>query len=395
MKIHLMKNLGSSFVKSLVLFMVFGLIAFVSRFIFNGNLFDEEMLSARSVNIFHSVFLFLIFESTVWAFNRHATYLKSTFLDKYAKGQKYGKIKSVFLSVEFYTEIICILVFSLIVPFSVTYDCVGISFFGESYEKLKVFAIVIPVIIVLEIIAHLSVRNAWISDTMQSKSSKDKNTLVKTIKCIVINACIYCGAALIIPWVLPMFVTIANLGSGAIVFLYIAIVLMAITLIVLLSFYVRAIGKRRKFISKLEKHCKEHSIVLTDIRRPYISVFFQQSGIDFKLKIDTTIYKCKFVAGVFPNSPIVFTDKGEGICQNTLRIFKINIFQLNNRIDYHMANDSEGSQKIIIVLPVPKNIYVSVDGSTPRIADTGEVMDDYTLYTATGFLNALDRGQFK
>lgn len=395
MKNIFMKRIGSSFIRSLVLFIVFGLIALVTRFIFNSNLFDEEMLSARAVNIFHSVFLFLIFESTVWAFNRYVTYSKSTFLDKYAKGQKYGNIKSIFLSVEFYTEIICMFIFSLIAPFSFTYDCIGISFFGESYEKAKVFVIVIPAIIVLEMIAHLSVRNAWISDTMQSKSSKEKNDFAKTIKCIVTTACVYCGAALVIPWGLPLFVTIANLGSGAIVFLYIAIVLIIITLIVLLSFYIRAIGKRREFISKLEKYCKEHSIVLTDIQRPYLSVFFQQRGIDFKLKKDTTVYECKFVAGVFPNSPIVFSDEGEGICQNTLRVFKINILHLSNRIDYRMANGSEGGQKIIIVLPVPKDIYVSVDGSSPRVADTGEVMGDYTLYTATGFLNALDRGQLK
>lgn len=393
MKNSFLKRIGSSFIRSLVLFIVFGLIALVSRIIFNSNLFDEEMLSARTVNIFHSVFLFLIFESTVWAFNRHATYTKRTFLDKYAKGQKNGKIKSVFLSAEFYTEMICMIIFSLIAPFSFTFECVGISFFGETYDKAKVLAIVIPVLIALEILSHWSVRNAWISDTMQSKSAKEKNDFAKSVKNILITACVYCGASLVIPWGLPLFVTIANLGAGAIVFLYIAIALIAVALLVLLSFYIRAMKKRKEFVSRLTRYCKEHSIELTDIRKPYLSVFFQQQGIDFSLKKGATVCECKFVAGVFPNSPIVFTDQGEGICQNTLRIFKFDILHLNSRIDYRMETGSEHSKKIIIVLPVPQNIYVSVDGSSPRVADTGEIMGDYTLYTATGFLNALDRGQ--
>lgn len=215
MKSSLIKRIGTSIIRSLVLFIVFGLIALVARFIFNGNLFEKEMLSARTVNIFHSVFLFLIFESTVWAFNRYATYTKGIFLDKYAQGQRYGKIKSVFLSAEFYTEMICVLIFSLIAPFSLTYECVGISFFGETYDKAKVLAFVIPVLIAMEILAHWSVRNAWISDTLQRESAKEKSDFAKSIKNIIITACVYCSAALVIPWGLPFFVTIANLGLGA------------------------------------------------------------------------------------------------------------------------------------------------------------------------------------
>ncbi len=393
MKNSLIKRIGTSIIRSLVLFIVFILIALVARFIFNENLFEKEMLSAQTVNIFHSVFLLLIFESTVFAFNRYATSAKGIFLEKYAHGQRYGKIKSVFLSVEFYTEMICVLIFSLIAPFSFTYECVGISLFGETYSKAKVLALVIPVLIAMEILAHWSVRNAWISDTMQRKSAKEKSDLAKSIKNIIITACVYFSAALVIPWGLPFFITIANFGWGAFVYLYVAIALVIVALLVLLSFYIRAIKKRKEFVAKLVKCCKKHSISLTDIQRPYLSVFFQQPGVDFSLKQGDTVIECKLVAGVFPNSPILFTDRGEGLCQKTLRIFRVDILHLNTLIEYRMETGSEHSKKIVIVLPVPQNIYVSVDGSAPRVADTGEVMGDYTLYTATGFLNALDRGQ--
>ncbi len=60
-----------------------------------------------------------------------------------------------------------------------------------------------------------------------------------------------------------------------------------------------------------------------------------------------------------------------------------------------MESRPEGNRKIIIALPVPQNIYVSVNGSTPRSADTGENVGEYTLYNASGFLNALERGILK
>jgi hypothetical protein len=61
---------------------------------------------------------------------------------------------------------------------------------------------------------------------------------------------------------------------------------------------------------------------------------------------------------------------------------------MNTLIDFRMEGQGK---KIVIVLPVPERIYVSVDGSTPGPADTGEVFGEYTLYTATGFLGALER----
>ena len=103
-------------------------------------------------------------------------------------------------------------------------------------------------------------------------------------------------------------------------------------------------------------------------------------------------FDCKFVAGVFPNSPIIFSDKGEGLRQSTLKLFKVDVLHLNTRIDYRFENSSENSKKIIIAIPVPKKIYVSVKGGLPRPADTGENMGEYKLYTATGFLNSLERG---
>lgn len=94
------------------------------------------------------------------------------------------------------------------------------------------------------------------------------------------------------------------------------------------------------------------------------------------------------VAGVFPGSPIVFSDKGNGIRQNTIRLFKVEVFHILTKLDFSYESESK---KILIVSPTPKNIYSSVNGSQPRLADVGEKIGEYAIYNSTGFLGALDR----
>lgn len=390
-KSSIFKKVGIIVLRTTALFITFGLISVVSRLIFKSNLF-EEVISSKAIGIWNSVFLFLIFESTDFVFNKNAVQSQLAFLESYTEGQWFGKIKSVFSSLDFYVEYFCIVLLSLIFPLSFVYDCVGVAFFQADYGKIQVMLVILPILLVLEICAHLSVRQSWVSDRMRMKKQKEKNEFFSTVKGIITISIVYCAASLVIPWGMPFFVSLSNLGAGSIVFLYIFIALLAAVLFVIATFYARAVKKRKSFIAKLKKYCGQHSITLSKVQKPYLSLFFQQNGADFTLKYNNVLYDCKLVAGVFPGSPIIFSDNGEGIRQNTFRLFQIEMFQLNTRIDYSMESRPDSCKKIIIVLPVPKNIYVSVQGSSPRSADTGEKIGQYTLYNATGFLNALERG---
>lgn len=392
MKNSLLKRAGIIVLRTIGLFITFGLITIISRFIFVSNLFEKEMLTTKFIGIWGCVFLFLIFESTVYSFNRHAVNSQHLFLERYAKGQQLGKLKSVFSSLDFYIEYFVIALLSLIFPLSFVYDYVGLALFKPGYSKTQIMLVVLPILLVIEILVHLYIRNAWISENVQVKrNKKEKSEFAWILKGIGTTAIVYCAASLVIPWGIPFFITLTNLGAGTRVLVYIVIALLSVIIFRIAALYVRAIKKRKDFFSKLKKYCGEHSIALSNIQKPYLSVFFQQKGTDFTLECNNILYDCKLVAGVFPNSSIIFSDEGEGIRQNMLRLFKVDILQLNTRIDYRMESRSESSKKIIIALPVPQNIYASVQGSFPRPADTGEKMGEYTLYTATGFLNALER----
>lgn len=76
------------------------------------------------------------------------------------------------------------------------------------------------------------------------------------------------------------------------------------------------------------------------------------------------------------------------MCQHTFYLFRVPLLHLNSRIDFAFESDGE---KILIVLPIPKNIYTASNTSRPLPADTGEKIGNYRIYNATGFLHALER----
>ena len=216
MKNTLFKRIGLTVLRSAILFLTFGVIAAVSRFIFDTNLFGDDILSSRQLCTWHTVFLFLIFWSTVFAFNRNKIGTRNLFLEKYTKGQRFGKIRGVFASLDFYIEYFCIAILSFIFPLPFTYDCVGVTIFNTGYSKTQIMLLVLPILLVIEILVHLSIRNVWVSDSVKLNDvKKEEKEFAKTIKGILLVAGIYCAASLVFPWVLPLFIILSNFSIGA------------------------------------------------------------------------------------------------------------------------------------------------------------------------------------
>lgn len=210
------KRIGTTVLRSAILFLAFGVIAVISRFIFN--LFVENMLSSKQSCTWHTVFLFFIFWSTVYAFNRHRSEARNLFLEKYVKGRKFGKVKSGFTSPELYIEYSCTAILSFILPLSFTYDCVGVALCNPGYRKTQILLFVLPIFLVIEILVHLSVRNAWISDGVKvTKGKKEGSERTQTIKGIISVAGVYCAASLVFPWAIPFLISFSNLGLGGVV----------------------------------------------------------------------------------------------------------------------------------------------------------------------------------
>ena len=73
----LLKRIGKAVLRSILLFFVFALVTSVSRFVFNGELEHMDMLDGVAfplwlLGLWHVFYMLLIFESTAFAFHRHA-----------------------------------------------------------------------------------------------------------------------------------------------------------------------------------------------------------------------------------------------------------------------------------------------------------------------------------
>jgi hypothetical protein len=393
MKSSAPKRLGIALLRTILIFAAIWLISFLANAIFWRWLLDKSMLSSLAVAGWYTAFLFFIVQSTVFAFHRHNEKARQKFMDTYANSGLLGLCRSVFSSIELYVEMIGLV--GLSVLFSQVYSCVGNAFFGESFAKWQASIIFLPVLLALVLLAHFSVRSAWSADSRSSgkkgKSAKERSPLVQTLRSVLFVAAFYCAFAMVTPWYLPVVITLLNFGKDGVV-LALLVTLIPAGLLALVAFhYIRAIQKRRHFIAKLQAYCRAHSISLSKIQNPYRSVFVQQKGVDFTLENNGKVYACKLIGSVFPGSPLIFADTGEGIRSDILRLFRVNLLQLNTRLDYRMEDAPAGCHKRIIVLPVPTSIYASVGGGSPRPADTGEILGEYILYNATGFLGALER----
>ena len=70
MKTSLPKQLGKATLRAVLAFLTFNLLSILSDVVFEANLFAKDMLSSRALGAWNAVFLFFIFESTVFAFHR-------------------------------------------------------------------------------------------------------------------------------------------------------------------------------------------------------------------------------------------------------------------------------------------------------------------------------------
>lgn len=371
------------------------IISAVTRFIFIDNMFEQEYFSEQILNVWHMVFFLLIFNSLITAINQHDKYSRERFLGIAKNNKLVSHVKIIVSSIDFYLEIGCITALSLFFPVKFLYNFISpVFFYGMEItafnNKLYTLLIMIPIMSVILFLTHIGIQKNWYLNVQKEKSNSTKEKKAKippVVKSVVTVAIIYCVASIIIPWLLPMFVTLWNLG-GIMLFVRILIAVLVFILATVTVYYIRAILKRKSFVKKLKKYCTANSVYISNIKRPYLSLFVSQDGFDFTIEKNGTRYDCKFIAGIFPDSPIVLSDKGNGLKQDTIRIFKVELFHFMTMFDFGYESENK---KILVLLPTPKTFFVSTNELPPCLADVGEKAGKYTIYNATGFLGALDR----
>lgn len=158
--------------------------------------------------------------------------------------------------------------------------------------------------------------------------------------------------------------------------------------------------KRLSFMRRLKMACRKNGLSIKKERGFLKGLFNNKSGFDLVISSRSTSYYVRFFAAYRRRSQLTFCD------ENTLKIttnihksrFK-EVLGLNKPHAKTLAYSYTDTPpmlvknvvKVLLVNPVPHDILKkNTDGSLTPIG-TGEKLYGYTLYSATGFLNELER----
>ncbi len=228
--------------------------------------------------------------------------------------------------------------------------------------------------------------------------------------CIVFGILAYYAGYFFIPLIIVIFNIIITPSIWSILVL-IPIVFFSATLIFRLSFNV----KRRNILLKKLRQLESEKLAKVEISgSKYLSCSLTR--LSFTLKVTDAngqVYNCIVVTCGKINAPMVFKSDeymvehgfhlrgGALLARGGAFIQAVDVSQMGGKgnptnlvAGYRLSRklnfpDIEG-EKIVIINPTPNTVY-AIEGREFRPIDTGEDMKDYTLYTATGFFNYIER----
>ncbi|MBQ7354967.1 MAG: hypothetical protein IJW62_05545 [Clostridia bacterium] len=251
-------------------------------------------------------------------------------------------------------------------------------------------ALLLPILFVISLKARLTAMDRWLAteDQPASAESKKKKLLNESDREMARMTAIYFGGSLVLCNVLPLLISMLPLLQELLFAPFTIFVIVCLLIVPRIWRPIRAILKRRSFLQKLKETCRQKEIPLSDIDRPYRSIFQTTDHESFVLTVSGKRYACRLIGAVRRNAPMVLRSGGRGSFLHPFRFARITFFTRVTRFDFSFESED---QKILIVNPVPKQIYRSENGKK-ALLDNGDVVDGYKVYTASGFLGALDRG---
>ncbi len=152
---------------------------------------------------------------------------------------------------------------------------------------------------------------------------------------------------------------------------------------------IMSVVKRRRFLQELDEVCKKNNCSLSTVKNPYKSLLKNAAGeYNFEIEQDGRIYACKLLSAKHRLRPMTFFKDGTAAVSKIVRIKQTELCRKNKYTKYGF--EAEGKKKIIIINPIPKSLFVcDVTGDSPL--DNGDKVWEYSVYSITAFINAIDR----
>ena len=259
--------------------------------------------------------------------------------------------------------------------------------------------LILPIFLLIEFFMRVRTRRFWRTLTYDDAKDRHMDAVVLTF----LSVLIVFGYSLIA----KVYISMIALAIGILWLcgIWVLVAAVCLLLISLVFRYARAIRIRRKFLKRLKKLCREEDITISEIKRPYRSLFTQKRGdFQFTVEMNGNIYACKMLGAMSKNMPMIFCDKETGYVKYGYQFRgKETVFW---RSWFTHGFEAPGAdRKILIVLPAPRqmfavhmhtlfatdNVTFISEGKGQRPLDNASVLYDVTVFSGSGFVNALKR----
>ena len=264
----------------------------------------------------------------------------------------------------------------------------SVRFWAETAAFALLF-LLLPLLFLVQLAARFSAFRAFGRMNESREPYAESKAYRRALTCISFGCALGAvGAELLVRLICGVWPTLSKLLTPGVLAVLIP-VLIALLVLPPVFRLLRAWKKRKAFLKKLKAVAAEKGYGLSEIRRPYASLFSLSAGEDFTLQMGDKRYSCKLICAKRRSRPM--TVLGNGVCafEHTIRLTKIELFTYETHTSFGYESPCK---KVLIINPAPKFLQKEEQNKTLPL-DNGDTVGDSIIYAATGFLNALDRGK--
>ena len=373
--------------RSFLLISLFCLSAIFTGVLLRYNSFTRHVSGFWNVQRYYRVNLIyslLVFFSLASVFCLNNNKLRQAFEER---EKTVSGIRFVFTSIYFRIEIAimfaCSLLFSFSSPFiDLTHGYLAGLECGFAVKKILSLAILFPILVLLDFLAHLSTIIWWSDQKKKTKSKTPHRSMrffLLQLSCTVALS-LFCSSAMTL--VCPMLTTVF------VVLNQIKIPLLIVILVTFLMFYwmryMQIIHSRRKLIRQLKRLKKELGLKITVNAHPYFSAIRPDEGYHLMIRSDKKKIACRFIASPKSTTALYLHENGFATYVNDYVLFK------HYASEKYFFDAESDTKKIILVCPCRGKIFKKND-EQEQLADVGDKMMEYRIYNSEGFINAIRR----
>lgn len=241
----------------------------------------------------------------------------------------------------------------------------------------------------LYMLCELLARRAWFKSRAASERVKQKRfPYAVYLVAIALRYCLMIFGLIFLVGIVKM-----SIGSiwgivSAVIIASIALSV-AITLALFVYWRIRAIKIQRRLFKKLRTVSRENGLRFKEPKGVY-SALLLQKPLYFTLESRHKSFNIVLVPTLLRKTPLYFL--GDGVIERVRSFYfmRVELFKKSSYIEYKLAQGRENTQNVILLSPVPRQIFIGPVGA-PTEADNASVVDNALLYTGTAFCNFIER----